>query len=607
MFYRSFRRHVATTVVIALASATAFGQDAAQSDAPPPLADNPLFNTSGSSASMAAPAPAASPAHKVTINLLNLMVKKNLLSADEAQDLIKEAQAEADADTAQANARPQPPGPNDTPVMYVPEIVKDQLRDEIKDSLLSDKTFVDQNLAGRAGVFPDWISRWEPFGDIRLRFEYDSFPKGNDSSGAFPNFNVINTGSPYDISGTQFSPQYNTDQNRERLRLRLRLGTDINLDDGFSAGVRLGTGESNSPVSSNQSLGVANQGQGGNFSKYAIWLDRAFLKYERGGQPDDNLTLVFGRFDNPFISTTVIWSDDIGFDGLAFKGRHEVADGVVPFFTGGLFPVFNTDLNFSSTSPTKFKSTDKWLYAAQAGVDWKITKDIQWKNSVAYYHFEGVEGKLSTPFTPLTPQDQGNTDDTRPSFAQKGNTYRALRQIIPSALNNFGATNQYQYFGLATPFHELAYDFQLDLNAFEPAQISLVGEYVNNLAFDRNKINGYAVNNRGPSGTNGAVGAFAGDNTAWNIALRVGKAKFEKAGDWQASVGYRYVGSDSVVDGFNDQDFGGGGTNVEGFTIGAAVALSPRVKLSLRWMSANEIAGPAFKSDIVQFDLQAKF
>ena len=53
----------------------------------------------------------------------------------------------------------------------------------------------------------------------------------------------------------------------------------------MTAGFRIATGENNSPVSTNQSLGLANQAQGGNFSKYAIWLDRAFLRYEVDAGP----------------------------------------------------------------------------------------------------------------------------------------------------------------------------------------------------------------------------------------------------------------------------------------------------------------------------------
>ena len=91
---------------------------------------------------------------------------------------------------------------------------------------------------------------------------------------------------------------------RHRLRLRARFGVDADLGNGFTAGLRIATGENNSPVTTNQSLGLANQGQGGNFSKYAIWLDRAFLNHEAGGLPTKNLSLTLGRFDNPFFPQT---------------------------------------------------------------------------------------------------------------------------------------------------------------------------------------------------------------------------------------------------------------------------------------------------------------
>jgi len=345
---------------------------------------------------------------------------------------------------------------------------------------------------------------------------------------------------------------------------------------------------------------------GGSFSKFAVWLDRAFLKYELAGQHAD-VSVLFGRFDNPFMATSIIWQDEIGFDGLAFKGKVDVFDGVRAFFTGGMFPIFNTDLNFASNQPSKFKSTDKYLYAAQLGADFKITKDINAKIAAAYYDFDGVEGKLSTPYIPLTPQDQGDTDNTRPSFAQRGNTYRAIRDIIPSVINNFGTSNQYQYFGLASKFQVAQITGRIDFNNWEPYQLSFIGDYVQNTAFDKTAIDAVAVNNRGALAPGATTGAFEGDNKAWLLRTQFGKAAFEKAGDWNVSADYRYVGSDAVVDGFNDNDFGGGGTNVEGFTIGGAVALSKRTRMGVRWFSATQIAGPQFKSDIFMIDINAKF
>jgi hypothetical protein len=570
-----------------------------------------------------------SPSHSVTINLINRMVARGLLPKEDADELIKQAEADSAEARAQAaaeqavaiqNAVAQAVaqiqasqafdpvaalGADDAVrVTYIPEVVKAQLRDEIKNDVMAAAR---KNHWAAPNQFPEWPSRIRLFGDVRVRGEGIFFPEGNDNTGAFPNFNAINTGAPFDISGTVFSPQLNVDQDRQRLRLRLRFGAEADLGNGFSAGLRLATGENNSPTSTNQSLGAAGSShQGGQFSKYAIWLDRGFLKYEYGGLPSKNLAISLGRFDNPFFSTEILWDDDIGFDGLALQARYEVLRGFTPFFAGGAFPVYNTDFNFASNQPAKFSSDDKWLYAAQLGFDWKINKEVQLKLAAAYYDFQNIEGKLSDPFVPLTAQDAGNTDTSRPSFAQKGNTYRALRNIIPTVDNDFGTSRQFQYFGLASEFRNLAFTGRLDLNYFEPVQISLLGEYVKNLAWDDAEIDAVAVNNRGPLDTLG-IGRYEGGDTAWIAGIRVGKPKFERAWDWAFGISYRYVESDAVVDGFVDSDFGGGGTNVEGYTIYGSLALSPNVAFGVRWMSADEIAGPPLKTDVLQVEFNGKF
>ena len=320
-----------------------------------------------------------------------------------------------------------------------------------------------------------------------------------------------------------------------------------------------------------------------------------------------------GRFDNPFQSTEVIFDEDLGFDGMALHGKVRFGKYFQPFVTLGAFPIFNTDLNFSSNQPVKFESTDKYLYAVQGGTDVTFSRKANLRVSAAYYDFDGVEGRLSDPYVPLSASDAGNTDTTRPSFAQKGNTYRALRNIIPDATNGFGTTNQWQYFGLATPFRNVALTGRLDLDYFEPVRISLVGEYIKNTAFDAAAIETVAVNNRGSLPLNadgtpsGGLAPFEGDDTAWTLGVKFGHPALEKRGAWQAGIAYRYIGSDAVVDGFNDSEFGGGGSNVEGFVIGGAVAITPRVSIGVQWMSADEIAGPPLQSDLFQFDLRAKF
>jgi hypothetical protein len=573
------------------------------------------------------PAP-ATPSQNVTINLINRLVKKGVLSQEDATDLIQQAENDAkiaqaqaaatQAAVAQANATAQqavantPPPPEEDGTMrvtYVPSVVKSQISAQVKDEVMAQA-----KAEGWAApnLIPSWLPKFRPFADIRVRYEGDLFGDGNDDSGAFPNFNAINTGAPFNTAGNEFSPQLNVDQDRYRMRLRARFGADMILGKGFSSGVRIATGQDNSPVSTNQSMGLPYQGQGGNFSKYAIWLDRAFIKYQLGEFPNKQLTFLAGRFDNPFFQTsTIMWDDDIGFDGAAISGRYEVWRWFTPFAVGGAFPVYNTDFNYSSNQPQKFKSYDKWLYGGQLGAVFKPTKDIEITGAAAYYYFQNIEGKLSSPYTPLTQNDAGDTDASRPSFAQKGNTYMALRDIVPNASNDYGTINQWQYYGLATPFRDLVFSGRIDYKHFEPFVISIMGDWTQNLAFNQGDIDSVAVNNRGPNDTtvsdSNSVGAFAGGNTAWSIQGQVGAVAMQKFGDWNLFGGYRYVESDAVVDGFTESDFGGGGTNLKGWYIGANLALGPNVWFGGRWMSAESIAGPPFKEDVFQIDLNAKF
>ncbi len=175
------------------------------------------------------------------------------------------------------------------------------------------------------------------------------------------------------------------------------------------------------------------------------------------------------------------------------------------------------------------------------------------------------------------------------------------------ASNDFGTINQWQYFGLASKFRPLALTGRIDYDGWEPFRISLNGEWVKNLGFDGGDINRIAVNNRGPNDNLGGLGSYAGGDTAWIVNLTMGSAALDQRWNWNLGVNYRYIESDAVIDGFNDSDFGLGGTNLKGYTVYGNLAVSPRVSFGLRWMSADEVAGPTYKSDVVLFDINGKF
>ncbi|OAM90181.1 hypothetical protein AW736_09955 [Termitidicoccus mucosus] len=548
---------------------------------------------------LSASAEPAEPEPGAMAQLVQMLVEQKTLTPAQGELLLRAAAAEKAAQAAPAPAAATAESvpekvPGRMSVRYLPATAKAQLREEIKQEVMAQAR--EENWAAPR-AFPEWTSRFRPFGDARLRFETIGFPDDNDPTGQV-DFNSINQGSPFEANLVNGYPAlHNTHADRNRLRLRARLGAEVDLEENFSLGARIATGSDNSPVSTNQTLGADGFG-----SKYALWLDRVFFKYEVPGLGGKALTLLAGRFDNPFFSTDLIWDDDLGFDGLAATYRHDRIGRVRPFLTAGAFPVYNTSLNLSTRQPGKFKSDDRWLYGVQLGADIELAEKLNLKLGVAWYDYTNIAGKLSRPLTDSTLP--GDTDSRRPAFAQKGNTYMKLRdnQYLPTdpAFNRY----DYQYYGLATPFSELALTAKLDIKHFAPFHLSVDAEFVKNLAYDEGRINRHgAQNNIKPLPSNDVDSGDLG----WLVRLNLGDPVLEKRWDWQVNVGYRYLEADAVVDGFADSDFGLGGTNLEGYFLGGSLALSKRVWTRLRWMSADNIGGSPYSVDVFQFDLNARF
>jgi len=557
-----------------------------------------------------------------TANLVNLLLEQGVITQEQAdkvnsqvddeafvtrqavQDATTKADSAAKAATAAASAA-SPPGSRR--VSYVPEVVKRQLREDIRKEVMSQAK---EERWASPGTYPEWASRIRFHGDLRGRYEGLLYPSSGYNSGQLWDFNAINTGSPFDVLKMPNAqpPYVNGNADRERYRLRARLEMEADLSEGFTAGMRLATGSNSSPVSTNQTLG----GSGGNFSRYQFWLDRAYLTYNFNtmGTPFDrygistDVALSAGRFDNPFWKPTdLVWDDDVGFDGAAFQTKSKIRPGFTVFAAGGAFPIFNTNLDFATDDTQKFKSADKYLFGGQVGMNWQATPTLALTMGASIYDFSGVQGKTSSPCALYLGYTACDTDQLRPSFAQKGNTYMALRNIIQLP---GGPYSDPQYFGLASEFRPLVLSGRADFGNFHPVHVVVDGEFVWNSAFDRAEIAGNAENNRGPN-VGGKPGPFDGGNLGWIAKVTVGQKNLEKFGDWNTHIGYRYLESDAVMDAFADSDFGLGGTNLQGYFLGGNFAVSKNVWTTAKWMSANSIAGDPYAVDVLQVDLNAKF
>ncbi|HET6438123.1 MAG TPA: putative porin [Anaeromyxobacter sp.] len=483
-------------------------------------------------------------------------------------------------------------------VLYLPESVKQELREEIAREVLEQARR--ENWAAPNQV-PEWVKKVRFGGDLRTRMERDLFPHGN-AVGVFPDFNAINNNGPTDDNGIDLSNDryLNVDRGVTRGRLRARVGLEAEPTGGALIGLRLGTGDQGSGVSSNQTLGSS----GGFFSKYQFWLDRGFLRL--GSR---KTALFLGRFENPFLSTDLTWSENVGFDGLAVKAGALPEQGAGLFATGGVFPLYTTAFSYPAQSPNKFGAFNKWLYAGQLGGGVRAGEAWGLQLAAAFYYFANVEGHLASSCDTNLKYVSCSTDDSRPPYAQKGNTYMRLRSPSQEALAAealSSATPRYQYWGLAARFRDLVATARTDVRLGSGAKAWLDVEAVRNMGFSARSIEPKAVNNC-YVGTDTTCGRFLGGKDGYLGRLTLGSPTQEKRGDWSFFFTYRYLESDAVVDAFTDSDFGLGGTNLKGYIVGGTVAILDQVFTSARWMSADQITGPPFRSDAVMVDVSSRF
>jgi hypothetical protein len=467
-------------------------------------------------------------------------------------------------------------------VTYVPQIVRDQIAAQVRNEVMQQA----QNQGWAApNQIPEWTQRITIYGDMRIRGEGDLFPQDNIPD--FVNYSAINSGSPFDITGASGGPPLlDTTEDRWAVKLRARLGLRAQIDDWLSADIRVATGNDASPVSTNQTLGA-----NGPFAKYALWLDRAFLK----ATPIEQLTLYAGRMPNPFWTTDLIFYDELSFDGFAAAARQPVWDGVTAFGSLGAFPVFNTAFNFGTTAD--YPSRNAWLFGAQGGAEWKITPDYAAKFAVGYFSYSNIQGKLSAPCTILSSSDSCDTDESRLLFPSAGNTMMTIRNLVLPATNPNGP--QPQYFGLASQFDILDLHGRLDINTFSPLRVSLEAEFSDNLGFNQAHVLSVGL-------PNGSSTVEAG-NKAWMVRGIVGTPEIAERWDWNVSLTYKYLESDSVLAALNDPDFHLGGTNAKGFILAGSLGVARNAWITARWLSSNQVSGGPYAVDTVQADLNVRF
>lgn len=534
------------------------------------------------------------------LNLVDALVEQGILTEAKAQALKNEAAARARADAARETVVEAAPADEaaDKPaaagkvvrVPYVPNFVKDEIREQVRAELRKDVTAdvvakAKEERWGLKDALPAWVTALRWSGDARLRYQGDYFASSNPPS-SLPNFQAINEAGGITRAGQ--NAFLNSTEDRHRTRVRARLALDATVADNVDVGLRFVTGRLDNPISLNETLGRQSD-------PIEFNVDRLWIGWNQ--RDADGFSRVFargGRIPNPYFTPSdVLWDNDLAFEGFAVSAHQplwfldQVAGPASPkrqvFLTLGAFPLLENELPVADD-----KSNDKWLWGGQAGIDFAFTSTQAATVAFAFHDYINVPGQRNQFNSVLR-------DWTAPRSVVKGNTLYDLR-------NDLDLTTE--LFGLAADFTLINLSMQYRYSGFDAADVWLTGEIVKNIGYDEGEIarrTGVRVPER---------------SLAWHLGMQVGNACdtvqalshcVDRAGEWTLYSYYRYLQRDSMLDAFTDSNFNLGGTNTQGYVIGADYGLTRGTWLRTRWMSSDEIDGVPFSMDVLQVDVNANF
>ena len=534
---------------------------------------------------------------QTTRALIDALVEQGVLSREKADALVRAAEQKAQAAVAASPAPKPSVTPDGKPVLrvpYVPESVRAQIRDEVKEEVVA------QARAERWGVpnAPAWVNNIKIDGDVRLRYQHDSQSGNNTPALIYRTAEILNS------NGISRAPDFATyvvndagdalptsapQSSRTRERLRMRLGLTAKVTDEVGVGVRLATGSATDRVSTNQTMGQ-------NFNKYQLFVDRAFVRLD----PAEWVSIQGGRIPNPWFSTEMTWNENLNFEGFATSFRRPVVDdGFAPFLTLGYFPLRE------ATPPSR---NSRSLWGAQLGAAMELDSRTRVKFGLAYYQYNNIEGRSDPDYTVLTNGISAGLRYGRYDYPvglrQRGNTVFETNPLLTFSTDVIKPT-----WGLAYRFKPLVLTASAEFTHFNPFNIMVAAEYANNTAFSlsdfRRRTDATFYGNVNPGGR----------RDGYQLKFAVGALDVRDANDWQVQLSYRHVGSDAVLDAFTDSDLGLGGTNIRGYTLGLNYGLDRNTSLGMRYMAAENIDTPlnsnypnaSFKVNTLMVDLNVRF
>jgi hypothetical protein len=386
------------------------------------------------------------------------------------------------------------------------------------------QTTVPQDWSTRVGNLEDRLKDFGPFsfsGDIRLRDE--------------PFF-----GGPSNQS---------LDQNRERFRVRFNINAKLN--DDFSGGFSLASGDINDPTTTNQTL--ANF-----YTRKTIAIDKAYVQYN----PHEfkELTLIGGKFAYPWYNTELTWDKDLNPDGaaetLVFNTDTPVLKKIA--FVGFELPFAQVA---KTASPTDQSAATSIVYGGQLQTTFQLAKWLKFGAFTGYYDYHDADAialalarasskNPQTPFTGLLPLGTGNTVQNSILTTTATNEVTVGGTSYPTGVTSISNAQFASKFGL---FDSIA---RFDITTpSDKWPIAIIGDYVQNTEACAN----VPFLEAAPANT-ASVHYSQSTNFSCNAnqrrgywgEIQVGRA--QQRGDWQFDYTRIFIEREAVLSNFDYSD-----------------------------------------------------
>ena len=466
---------------------------------------------------------------------------------------------------------------------------------------------VDARRTNPAAIFPE--SKWkissgikdmEIFGDLRLRYE-----------------------------GRTAKDPKTGEIDYNRLRYAARLGLRGDLFDEFYYGFRLET--SSNPRSTFVTLG--NSASGNPFAKSAAGI--AVGQIYLGWHPEPWVDVTVGKMPNPLYTSSMVWSSSISPEGAAEHFKHTVGDA--EFFANfGQFLYQDTNPNDFSGSYFDLTKTDNsggglpFLLAWQAGVNYHLTKQVDFKVAPTFYEYTRFnQGQTPTAINSAVPNFDGTYVGQGSTVGAIGTDYTAYN------VGPFGG-----FFANQTGINNLmVLEFPFELNVkLEKIDLRLFGDYAQNLqgatraqaAYNASRSSYFTGVSQPGNGLAPISSAQTSDTKAYQFGLAVGSkdalglvhGTTAKKHSWEVRAYWQHVEQYALDPNLIDLDFFNGVENLQGLYVAAAYGFTDNFIGTVRYGNASRInnklgtggssgdipqMNPVNQYQLFQVDLTVKF